>query len=344
MTGKLNKHFSSLFKFIKTFRFHVLILIGFIAYLLLAPFVYNDLFIKFGKPVDYTDKFPAPTNNISLSIDSFDSTTYEGHITKSLEGWALLYDEPDQSKYERFVVLQSEARTYFFTVEPVKRSLLQESFSNLGLDILYSGFRAFISEEHIKPGTYQVGILFKNKFDGTAYYTISPSVIQRTANKILIYSTESQETAAEENVYDGTEIHFDQTMLEPTDKLTVYMDTLSSELINEIPAIRVMGWAFLQDVEDQALYERFVVLLSDQTTLYFPVDSMERQDVQDEFASLGLDLHLSGFTTLISTAILKEENYEIGVVFQHKTQKTVVFSRTNWIISQQSGQYMLVRK
>jgi len=254
-----------------------------------------------------------------------------------------LSHEPDQSKYERFIVLQSKSHIYLFSVNPVKRTALHYIFSNLGLNLLYSGFRAFISEEHIKSGTYQVGILFKSTTNEADFYSISSNVIQRTPNKITLSVTESVQPI-DEAIYEGTETSFDRPLPEPNEDILAYLDTLSNESLNGVEVMRLSGWAFLQDEQDQTLYERFIVLYSDHSVLYFPVNFMERLDVQDAFNSLGLNLELSGFTTLISRDALTAESYEIGVLFQHKTQKTLFFAKTYWLISRQSGQYSLERK
>jgi hypothetical protein len=332
-----------MFQFVKKIRVHGLILIGVVVYLLLAPVVYRNLFIKVGVPIQYSGELPAASNNIVMAVDSFDSVTYEGDVTRDLEGWAYLRNEPDQSKYERFIVLQSKSCIYFFSVSPVKRTDLHTAFSNLGLNLIYSGFRAFISEEHIKPGTYQVGILFKSSTDGTVFYSISSNVIRRTPNKIILSAIEPLQTI-EETVYRGTETSFDQPLPKPNEGILSYLDTLSNESLNGVEVMRLSGWAFLQDEQDQTFYERFIILYSDHSVLYFPVNFVERPDVQDAFNSLGLNLELSGFTTLISKDALTDESYEIGVLFQHKTQKTLFFAKTYWLISRQSGQYSLERK
>ena len=329
-------------QFVKKFRVHGLILVSVAVYLLLAPVVYRNFFIKVGVPIQYSRELPAPSNNIVMSIDSFDSVTYEGDVTRDLEGWAYLSHEPDQSKYERFIVLQSKSRFYFFPVSPIKRTALNAVFSNLGLNLLYSGFRAFISEEHIKPGTYQVGILFKSSTNETDFYSISSNVILRTPNKISLSVNEPVQPI-KETIYEGTETSFDQPLPEPNQGILAYLDTLSNESLNGVEVMRLSGWAFLQEEQDQTLYERFIVLYSDQSVLYFPADFVERPDVQDVFNSLGLNLQLSGFSLLISKDALTDENYKIGVLFQHKTQKTLVFAKTYWSISRQSGQYLLER-
>ena len=339
----MRKVLLSMFQFVKKFRVHGLILVGVVVYLLFAPVVYHNLFIKVGIPVQYLGELPVASNNIVMAIDSFDSVTHEGAVTRDLEGWAYLMNEPDQSRYERFIVLQSKSHIYFFSVSPVKRTALDEVFSSQGLNLLYSGFRAFISEEHIKPGTYQVGILFKSTTNDADFYSISSNVIRRTPNKITLSVNESVQPI-DEIVYDGTETSFDQPLPESIEGILAYLDTLSNESLNGVEVMRLSGWAFLQDEPDQTLYERFIILYSDHSVLYFPVNFVERLDVQDAFNSLGLNLQLSGFTTLISNDALTDESYEIGVLFQHKTQKSLFFAKIYWLISRQSGQYVLERK
>lgn len=339
----MTKVWSSIPQVIKKFRVHGLILLGIILYLALSPIIYRSLFIKTGIPLKSPGELPAVSNQVVMAVDSFDSVTFEGDVTRDLEGWAYLKVEPDQSQYERFIVLQSETRTYYFSVTPVKRPALNKAFSSLGLDLLYAGYRAFISEEHLKPGTYRVGMLFKSKTNGADFYSVSSTLIRRTPNRVILTEIEPA-GPVEEPVFTGNEVTFDQPLPEPQKNITAYMDMFASEAHGGMEVFRLNGWAFLQDEPEQTIYDRFVVLISDQDTLFFPTTSVERPDVQDAFNSLGFNLQLSGFTTLVSPQALSAESYRFGVVFQHKTKKSLIFSLSDWVITRQSGQYLLERK
>jgi hypothetical protein len=338
----MNQFFNTTRQNVKKFRSHFLILACLIIYLLVAPVVYRALLIKVGVPYNYDGDLPQASNTITMAIDSFDTVTQEGNLTRDLEGWAYLNDEPDQSGFQKLIVLESDSRVYYFQTSPVKRTALNATFSSLGLDLLYAGFRAFISEEHVKPGEYHVGILFIDESNNLSYFSRSSSLIHRTPNSIVLETNEN-ESAFKENIFRGDEINFDQSRQEPTTKIMTYVDGFTLESHDGIDAMRLNGWAFLQEDQNQSLYERFVVFHSEQGNLYFPVTVVERPDVQDAFDSLGLDLQLAGFTTLIAKDGLTDESYQIGVLFQHKLDQSVIYAISDWIISLRSGQLVLER-
>jgi hypothetical protein len=127
------------------------------AFLLFLFFLSEPLFDRLervaGESQLYETTLPAATDNIQYWVDQLQVTTR----TLDISGWAFIdgYDSVNSTIY---VVLKSADRTYVFTTETVLREGVTEHFEDLGLDLDYSGFAAFIPARKIASGEYTVGI------------------------------------------------------------------------------------------------------------------------------------------------------------------------------------------
>jgi hypothetical protein len=92
------------------------------------------------------------------------------------------------------------------------------------------------------------------------------------------------------------------------------------------------GWAFLFGTADQSLYDRYLVLKSDTQTLFFPLKDVQRLDVQSAFSASGLDLQYSGFSATIFSDELASGTYQIGFVFQHRQNGSLVYGLSNGML------------
>jgi hypothetical protein len=128
------------------------------AFLLFLFFVSEPLFDRFervaGESQLYETSIPVETNNITYWIDGLTTDKSRGI---DITGWAFIngYDSVNSKIY---VVLKSTDRTYVFTTETVLREAVTSHFAELGLDLDYSGFAAFIPARKIAGGTYTVEI------------------------------------------------------------------------------------------------------------------------------------------------------------------------------------------
>jgi hypothetical protein len=167
--------------------FHILVWTAMFVYLAVAPDLYVHFFLKNGKPLQIDENLPTDSDQIKLKIDGLDQINYEEYEIYRMYGWAFsLMDEnvsPDM--YDRTIVLTSSTKTYFFPIQTVQRSGVQDAYKHLNMDLVGSGFSVLISKDVIQPGKYRIGIIFKNPSTGLAYYSDKPAkYIIRSPNRL----------------------------------------------------------------------------------------------------------------------------------------------------------------
>jgi hypothetical protein len=176
----------SLLPILQKNRFHILIWVVMIIYLFIAPDLFTRFILTNGKAIEFSQELPATTDQIKLQVDNLDSIKSDGQELFQLWGWSFLLSDPNQAIYDRFIVLQSDTRIYFFPTQTVERQGVQETFKDLNMDLLFSGYSTIICKDVIKPGRYQIGIVFKNQFDNSTYYIRSNKLLVRTANQLIL--------------------------------------------------------------------------------------------------------------------------------------------------------------
>ncbi|GAP12731.1 hypothetical protein LARV_00467 [Longilinea arvoryzae] len=181
-----DKRLYRVWKFIKRNRIHIFILIISVAYLAFAPGIIARYSGKLGKPIDRNITLPAPADKISYSLDSYQEVVIDHQKLQQILGWAFLLEEPDQAKYDKYLVLQSNDRIYYFQYETKKRDDVQAYYENLGLDIVNSGFRAYISADNIQSGWYNIGFVFTGKSGQGVIYSKTNDYLKRTPNSVSI--------------------------------------------------------------------------------------------------------------------------------------------------------------
>jgi hypothetical protein len=153
-----------------------------LAYLSSAYTLYGRFFLSEGRPVSVDLEKSVQTKLIKYAISNFNHKD-EYDI---LSGWVVFTKTRDQSQYERFLLLRSDAKTYFFPLTSVARPDLLKKFHSLKVDAPKAGFNTRISSNFIQPGEYRVGILFRHKKSNAGYYTITGRVIIRTPNLFFL--------------------------------------------------------------------------------------------------------------------------------------------------------------
>ena len=109
-----------------------------------------------------------------------------------LYGWSFLPTDPEQAISERFIVLQSDVNSYFYTTQAVDRIDVRAAFTNLNIDLSNAGFTTMISKDFIHPGNYHIGILFEDRTTQAVSYTISNQSLVRTANSMKLILNDGQ--------------------------------------------------------------------------------------------------------------------------------------------------------
>jgi hypothetical protein len=171
---------------LRKYWFHILVWVAMVIYVVIAPSAYARFILRDGKPVSLDLVLPANTAKMMYSVDRLDPIIFHGQNLYTLWGWAFIPGEADQSIYERFIVLRSDTKTYFFPVVNSTRPDVQSAFANLHLDLLNSGFTTYLAKDDIPRGSYRVGILFRHKASSLLKYLDTNSIIIRTANQLQL--------------------------------------------------------------------------------------------------------------------------------------------------------------
>lgn len=169
-------------------RSHILIWAIMLTYLAFAPVLYTRFILLNGKPVQVNGELPAEIEQNKYSIDGLDPIVYEGQDLYKLWGWAFLSADPSKTPdmYVREIVLISGSRHYYFPTTSVPRQGVQDTFNNLNMNLINSGFSTLIAKDVIWPGEYSVGIVFRYQPCDCAYYVATNRVVIRTANQLLL--------------------------------------------------------------------------------------------------------------------------------------------------------------
>lgn len=180
-----------LLRFFKRYWLHILLWGLMAVYFITAPGVYARVFLKAGKPIPTDSAIPPESNRISFVVEGLEPYTQDGQSLHNLYGRAYIAPEQGQPPMDGFVreiTLISDDNTYVFFVKSVHRDPgLQDLPASLGIDLDTLGFSAAISKDVIKPGTYRIGVVFRNPSTGEAYYGDKPAhYLVRTANTFTL--------------------------------------------------------------------------------------------------------------------------------------------------------------
>lgn len=151
-----------------------------LAWLLLLIYVFfaHDLYVILflseaeGQPIIYHKKIPPSAEELT---SDFEKLSDLGNGLYSLSGWAFFQPNPDNIQFQKFIILQSDKRTYLYSVYSSSEKIL-----------------FFMSKDFIEPGSYRVGVLFQDKEKlTTIYYGITNKIIVRTPNYLKLESDKS---------------------------------------------------------------------------------------------------------------------------------------------------------
>jgi hypothetical protein len=163
---------------------HISVWTAMLIYVGIAPELYTRFILREGKPVQLAQSLPPATDQISFAVDGLD--LIKGQELFNLWGWAFFRGDNDQSAYERWIVLQSNVKTYFFSSKSFRRRDVESAFEDVDIDLSNTGFFTSISKLAVEPGMYQIGILFKHKSNNNTYYIVTNKMIIRTKNQIRL--------------------------------------------------------------------------------------------------------------------------------------------------------------
>ena len=121
------------------------------------------------------------------AIDGINIVANQEGIYK-LTGWVFLKgDQPiDQEKFTRKLVLSSTDDNYIFPTEPAERKDVQETFTDLNMDLNKVGFIGWIKIASLPVGTYKLGFEYRSTQDNTVYYVETNWTIEHTSDGLSL--------------------------------------------------------------------------------------------------------------------------------------------------------------
>lgn len=321
--------------FLQKYWYHPVAFLFVLLFTIFSPQILYGLQGERGKPVSFPGT-PEPSTSIKSSVDFLETTQIKGDHLYYLAGWAFLEGVTDQSIFTRFLVLQSDERTLFFPMTDVDRPDVQAAFPDADSDLTHSGFSAYFSPQALPPGKYEIGIVFQNRNNRSAIFSLTSRSLLITPNTIKL-----DEIPTPVSLPDSPQVDWQQDLPAPTGKITFYIDGLSSTASAEQTQYQLVGWAFLPETADSTRFERLIVLKSAARTYYLQASIAQRPDVQKAYQGLGMDLTDSGFTVYFSEDSITPDRYSIGILFMSGNGEPLEYTPTNHDLVWQNGSWQL---
>lgn len=165
---------------------YLIILVALVSFFLVLPRIIDNIKVTEGVPLEMEPVTLEETDFIRYTVDRLDPITVNGQNIYYLWGWSFPTTDLDQTNYEIYLVFKSDKAEYYYLTESFERLDLQKAFPEVEIDLSNSGFKAFIAKEKIEVGQYDIGIIYKNKSDGTTYYQLTNKEIVRTPNTFTL--------------------------------------------------------------------------------------------------------------------------------------------------------------
>jgi hypothetical protein len=139
-----------------------------------------------GRPVGINSPIPDATITARIQIETFSSL--EALEMFQLSGWAFPIDDQltPSSSFGRKIVLSNDHDDYFFEARTVPRFDVQAAFSNLGMDLIESGFSSLISASSLEKGSYRLGLIFTRIADGKEFFNDFLRCVTRTDDGLVL--------------------------------------------------------------------------------------------------------------------------------------------------------------
>ena len=168
-------------------QIHGLIWAFLFVYLFTANYLYVQLFVKNGKPVDTNVSLPRETKGITYKLAHLEPVFVDGKYMYSLKGYAFLSTNPLQENKISIVLRligQSRAveQNFVFSTQTVPFPNMIESFPGYKKGMRNAEFRMLVTKEGLKSGTYQIGILLEEQGEANRFYINTGAIIKKTPN------------------------------------------------------------------------------------------------------------------------------------------------------------------
>jgi hypothetical protein len=284
-------------------KYHFVVWLVLLLYLLSANQIYATFFLKHGKPVSSTDPLPSTFSDINYSIDIFSFLQYDGQETYYVKGWAFFdTDTPNPSSIQ--LILKGDGENYLYDAAPYTRKDVRSNFISYELDEKKVGFTAYISKHPIKMGLYQLGLILQD--DSGLQYKDTHYFVKRTPNTLQFMDLA-------EYVSDPMKI---SVAAQNTARIKFNLDDVLQFDSNRPHLFSLIGWYFHEDESSDSEFEKLVQLSSDKETYVYQVETYKRADVTNAFSDLGRNLDHSGFKAYINPEKIKPGKYEISLILR----------------------------
>lgn len=120
-------------------------------------------------------------------------------------------------------------------------------------------------------------------------------------------------------VLSGQPVQLNAHVPDATEQAKSWVDGLDLYTEEVRGVYELWGWAFpiTGNAASFAEYERWIVLVGPRGNRVFAAEPRLRKSVHEAFGNSGLDVRMSGFSTLIARSSLPLGSYGIGVLFKH---------------------------
>jgi len=276
---------------------HGLVVVCFILFLIFAS---NSLFERTqvirseSRLVDIS--LPEESIGLKCNIDSIMSNY---HLT-TIDGWAFI-DGQSAKDNKTYLVLKRYNHVLAFETYPRKREDVRKYFSNLNLDLEFSGFVAILPENKLDMIGYSLGVYIQNRNSNALTFT----------GKNL------------EGISRPVQLSLPQESATIQHNIEKYVDGDTG--------LEVKGWAFVQN-QDTKNNEIYLVLKSDEKEYVFTTMPNNRPDVTKYYSKSNLDLDDSGFSATIVPTELSKGNYALGVCIVGDESSSLLFTDKTWTI------------
>jgi hypothetical protein len=138
-----------------------------------------------GGNINLEEQIQSSSGDYRLNIDRL--FLYNSKGVYFLDGWGFpTRDFSPYQTYYREIILRSPHRYYIFSAAPTQRNDVNEYFKeSLEQNLIMTGFQSKINMNLIKPGTYQVLLVFKLGDDKTVHVNTN-RCITRTSNDLIL--------------------------------------------------------------------------------------------------------------------------------------------------------------
>lgn len=129
----------------------------------------------------------------------------------------------------------------------------------------------------------------------------------------------------------GKPILVDSNLPPYTEEIHSHVDLFEPTVYEGEYLYSIVGWSFSTvnrriKPED---YERQIVLISDRTNYFFPVETYPRPDVHTAFERFGMKLTNAGYRAKISPGVIDPGVYQIGFAFHNRNNGNSYHGVTN---------------